>query len=311
MLSVQLSLLPGEPAPLQVQLYGVYDGHGTGFGDVVSAYIAQSLHKHFEQYLSGDLRSSSVGAAHAADARVQAALIHAFEQTDRDLMHNPMHSSASSESAGSPGLLCSSSAGSTATVAAVTDSAVYLAWAGDSRAIVLGTGVTLTCTPEHKADRQDEQDRIAAAGGRVFFNGGLRVMGMLATTRAIGDHDLRPYGVVPTPDVLKYERTGSEEYLVLASDGLWDVMSNEEVYEYAKKTWQKAGSVSLAREVGSAPPGILLGFPDGLLPLSGSTMQQTLSLALEQCNARSCGGLLDQRKSLSCPLGSSELPVAV
>jgi len=71
------------------------------------------------------------------------------------------------------------------------------------------------------------QDRIAAAGGRVFFNGGLRVMGMLATTRAIGDHDLRPYGVVPTPDVVKYERTGQEEYLVLASDGLWDVMSNE------------------------------------------------------------------------------------
>lgn len=131
MLSVQLSLLPGEPAPLQVQLYGVYDGHGTGFGDVVSAHIVQSLHKHFEQYLSGDLRSSSVDAAHAADARMQAALIHAFEQTDRDLMHNPMHSSASSESAGSSGLLCSSSAGSTATVAVVTDSAVYLAWAGE------------------------------------------------------------------------------------------------------------------------------------------------------------------------------------
>jgi hypothetical protein len=79
----------------------------------------------------------------------------------------------------------------------------------------------------------------------------------------------------------------------------------------AALTCCQAEPVSLAREVGSAPPGVLLGFPDGLLPLSGSTMQQTLSLALEQCNARSCGGLLDQRKSLSCPLGSSELPVAV
>jgi serine/threonine protein phosphatase PrpC len=131
MLSVQLSLLPGEaPASLQVQLYGVYDGHGTDFGDVVSAYIAQNLHKHFEQHLSGGQRSSSVDAAHAADAGMQAALIYAFEQTDRDLMQNPVHSSASTGAAGLSGLLCSSSAGSTATVAAVTDTAVYLAWAG-------------------------------------------------------------------------------------------------------------------------------------------------------------------------------------
>lgn len=71
------------------------------------------------------------------------------------------------------------------------------------------------------------QERLAAAGGRVFFNSGLRVMGILATTRAIGDHDLRPYGVVPTPDVLVLPRATEQEFLVLGSDGLWDVFNNQ------------------------------------------------------------------------------------
>jgi serine/threonine protein phosphatase PrpC len=71
------------------------------------------------------------------------------------------------------------------------------------------------------------QERLAAAGGRVFFNSGLRVMGILATTRAIGDHDLRPYGVVPTPDVLVLPRAAEQEFLALGSDGLWDVLNNQ------------------------------------------------------------------------------------
>jgi protein phosphatase 2C len=71
------------------------------------------------------------------------------------------------------------------------------------------------------------QERLAAAGGRVIFNSGLRVMGILATTRAIGDHDLRPYGVVPTPDVLELPRAAEHEFLVLGSDGLWDVLNNQ------------------------------------------------------------------------------------
>lgn len=71
------------------------------------------------------------------------------------------------------------------------------------------------------------QERVASQGGRVFFNSGMRVMGILATTRAIGDHDLQPYGVVPTPEVISIPRNDEQEFLVLASDGLWDVMSHE------------------------------------------------------------------------------------
>jgi serine/threonine protein phosphatase PrpC len=57
-------------------------------------------------------------------------------------------------------------------------------------------------------------------------------MGELAVSRAIGDHCLRPY-VIPEPELLLVERCAQDEVLVLASDGLWDVVSNQEAVDMA------------------------------------------------------------------------------
>lgn len=62
------------------------------------------------------------------------------------------------------------------------------------------------------------------AGGQVLFFNGHRVMGVLAMSRAIGDHCLRPY-VIPDPEITVLSRSAEDEVLLLASDGLWDVMS--------------------------------------------------------------------------------------
>jgi serine/threonine protein phosphatase PrpC len=58
------------------------------------------------------------------------------------------------------------------------------------------------------------QARIEKAGGMLLNNGGLRLMGMLATTRAIGDHDLQPYGLTPVPEVMHIPRRPDDEFLV-------------------------------------------------------------------------------------------------
>jgi protein phosphatase 2C len=74
-------------------------------------------------------------------------------------------------------------------------------------------------------DRPDELERIHAAGGRVIYWDGARVFGMLAMSRAVGD--LKPFGI-SDPEVRVVERKdGEDEFLILASDGLWDVVSNE------------------------------------------------------------------------------------
>jgi protein phosphatase 2C len=75
-------------------------------------------------------------------------------------------------------------------------------------------------------DRPDELERIQAAGGRVIYWDGARVFGMLAMSRAIGDGYLKPF-VISDPEVRVVERNdGEDEFLILASDGLWDVVSN-------------------------------------------------------------------------------------
>jgi protein phosphatase 2C len=70
------------------------------------------------------------------------------------------------------------------------------------------------------------QERVEKAGGQVLFWNGHRVMGVLAMSRAIGDHGLRPY-VISEPEVSVVSRTEDDEFLLLSSDGLWDVMNNQ------------------------------------------------------------------------------------
>ncbi|KAF9620628.1 hypothetical protein IFM89_013654 [Coptis chinensis] len=62
-------------------------------------------------------------------------------------------------------------------------------------------------------DRPDEMEGVEAAGGRVINWNGYRVLGMLATSRSI--------------EISVTEHTEKDEFVILASDGLWDAMSNE------------------------------------------------------------------------------------
>jgi protein phosphatase 2C len=81
-------------------------------------------------------------------------------------------------------------------------------------------------------------------------------MGELAVSRAIGDHCLRPY-VIPEPEVCMLERSPADEVLILASDGLWDVLSNQEAADMAAHTLHAAEAagvvgVAAARRAASA-----------------------------------------------------------
>ncbi|RLM61621.1 putative protein phosphatase 2C 37 [Panicum miliaceum] len=75
-------------------------------------------------------------------------------------------------------------------------------------------------------DRPDELARIEAAGGRVVYINGHRVRGILAMSRALGDRMLRPE-VIAEPEITITDRTPEDQCLILASDGMWDVIPNE------------------------------------------------------------------------------------
>lgn len=112
---------------------------------------------------------------------------------------------------------------------------IVCANAGDSRAILVRKDGSVTALSEdHKPTKPSEADRIIAAGGTI--EGG-RVCGQIALTRAIGDFEFkgdtsRPAHeqvLIAVPDVLEVSMLkGQEKYLIIACDGVWDVLTNEE-----------------------------------------------------------------------------------
>ncbi|KAL6841065.1 hypothetical protein ACP4OV_029034 [Aristida adscensionis] len=126
--------------------------------------------------------------------------------------------------------------GSTAVAALLVRDRLVVANAGDSRAVLARAAADppIPLSYDHKPDRPDELARIMAVGGRVVYNNGLRVRGILAMTRAIGDGFLRPE-VISEPDITITRRTAADECLVLASDGLWDALSNKFACDVARQ----------------------------------------------------------------------------
>ncbi|XP_065622022.1 protein phosphatase 2C 51 isoform X1 [Quercus suber] len=124
--------------------------------------------------------------------------------------------------------------GSTAVVAVVGGEELVVANCGDCRAVLFSGGVAFALSRDHKPDRPDELKRIEAAGGKVINWNGHRVLGVLTTSRSIGDHCLRPY-VISKPEVTVTKRSNNDEFLILASDGLWDVISNEVACQIVKR----------------------------------------------------------------------------
>lgn len=111
---------------------------------------------------------------------------------------------------------------------------MYVAWLGDSQAILVNGRDYIQLVNPHRPEQIEEKERIEAMGGSVVFWGTWRVNGQLAVSRAIGDVDYKPY-VTAEPDVTSYDLSGDEDFLLLACDGLWDVVSEkhavEEVYK--------------------------------------------------------------------------------
>ncbi|KAL0337255.1 UNVERIFIED_CONTAM: protein phosphatase 2C 7 [Sesamum calycinum] len=145
------------------------------------------------------------------------------------------------------------SVGSTAVVAVVCSTHIIVANCGDSRAVLYRGKVPMPLSVDHKPNREDECARIEAAGGKVINWDGYRVSGVLAVSRSIGDRYLRPY-VVADPEIMFVPRTKEDECLILASDGLWDVMTNEEACDFARRRillWHKKNGATLSKERGT------------------------------------------------------------
>lgn len=172
-------------------LYAVYDGHG---GADVAQFLAENFHSYFSQ-ATGSVRERMITAFKNADE-------HEFVKNDK---------------------WC----GSTATVVFIKNGIAHFAHAGDSRALLQSDDNAVDfATKDHKPTRDDERIRIKNAGGEVCFG---RVSGILAVSRAIGDYSIGKQLVISEPEYAERPLTKKNNFLILASDGLWDEMEEGEV----------------------------------------------------------------------------------
>lgn len=227
------------PVLKKCSYFAVFDGHA---GDFVSNYISENLidtilelwlnskdaitKVNSEKKVSGTDLSGPCQLNDTSELdRFKKNIKEGFLKIDSSMRDHPKFLSGEERS------------GTTAVTAFVTPESIIFANCGDSRAVLACNNEVKFGTYDHKPCNEEEKKRIENAGGSVMIR---RVNGSLAVSRALGDYDYKNVSGLPAteqlvsaePDLSVIERSDNDEFLILACDGVWDVMSNEEVVSY-------------------------------------------------------------------------------
>ncbi|XP_017565971.1 protein phosphatase, Mg2+/Mn2+ dependent, 1Ab [Pygocentrus nattereri] len=212
--------------------FAVYDGHA---GSQVARYCCEHLLEHITS--NPDFRGGGpgggdedAGASHSEPSveSVKNGIRTGFLQIDEHMRAISERKHGADRS------------GSTAVGIMISPEHFYFINCGDSRALLSRGGRVHFFTQDHKPSNPLEKERIQNAGGAVMIQ---RVNGSLAVSRALGDFDYKcVHGkgpteqlVSPEPEVYEIERAEAEdEFVVLACDGIWDVMTNEELCDFVR-----------------------------------------------------------------------------
>ena len=119
--------------------------------------------------------------------------------------------------------------GSTGITSLIRNNKLLVGNVGDCRALLLSNGKSIQMSIDQKPTNPEEMKRISSLGGIITNNLGVaRVNGVLAVSRAFGNRKLRKV-IRPDIEMMQRELTRDDDYLIMASDGLWDVLKNRDV----------------------------------------------------------------------------------
>lgn len=265
--------------------FGVYDGHGG-----VDAAVYAAAHVH-----------TNSGRHEAFFSNPEEALKAGFLQTDQNFVVKAQREGLRS--------------GTTGVSVLIQGRKLHVAWLGDSQAMMSRQGKAVQLMEPHKPEREDERKRIESMGGCVVYFGAWRVNGSLSVSRAIGDAEHKPY-VWGQPDTATFDLDGTEEFIVLACDGLWDVLSRDRVIEVVTDHGSRDGSakalVDEAKSCGSSDNiTVIIAFLDGERQASESppttkalpSLETTKSLTIPRARPNDAR---PGKKTSAVPLGHSQ-----
>ncbi|KAL9305291.1 putative protein phosphatase 2C 2 [Arabidopsis thaliana] len=193
--------LQGDP---KQAIFGVYDGHG---GPTAAEFAAKNL--------CSNILGEIVGGRN--ESKIEEAVKRGYLATDSEFLKEK-----------------NVKGGSCCVTALISDGNLVVANAGDCRAVLSVGGFAEALTSDHRPSRDDERNRIESSGGYVdTFNSVWRIQGSLAVSRGIGDAHLKQW-IISEPEINILRINPQHEFLILASDGLWDKVSNQEAVDIAR-----------------------------------------------------------------------------
>lgn len=199
-------------------ILGVFDGHA---GSGAAEFAGKHLHRYFMEH-----------AAFKTDPKL--ALEETFAKIESEICQQ----------------YSTTGDGTTAVVAYISNGKLLVGHVGDSEAVLCRGGKAIGLTEPHNAKASErERQRVRAAGG-LLVAGDTRVghpalnpnLFSIAVTRALGDILLksdeytkgRPSGLIAIPEICEMDLTDEDEFLVLACDGVWDVLNHQECADFVR-----------------------------------------------------------------------------
>lgn len=183
----------GDPNKI---LFCIFDGHG---GGQVSKYLQENFYKYMKNFYNYK--------------NYNAAFVEIFRKVDEDIK-----------------LLNCPNVGSTATIVYIekqkdNKKILYCANVGDSRCVLVSKNGVYRLSYDDRVKDPIENERINKNGGIIVNN---RVYGQLMLSRSFGDWKIKDVGVIVDPHITRFELDDDSLFVVIASDGVWDVLKDEE-----------------------------------------------------------------------------------
>ncbi|OMJ95521.1 hypothetical protein SteCoe_1121 [Stentor coeruleus] len=226
-----------------LHIFGVFDGHGPN-GHMVSKFLETQYPIILEKYISTLMTNPLKETYKKVFCKIISELDFQLKSSDIDILYS----------------------GSTLLTVFLTDTDCCCVSVGDSRALIGNFDTSWNMrvlNQEHKPSDFEEKQRIEKAGGRVeclkddLGNpiGPIRAWGNcfkspgLAMSRALGDTFAESFGVISEPDVNVFTLSSSDRFIVIATDGLWDSVSNQKVVELMSRFWVLGDFTSAAESL--------------------------------------------------------------
>ncbi|KAJ3445627.1 phosphatase 2c [Anaeramoeba flamelloides] len=192
----QETIVKGELRNIEIEnsdFFGLFDGHG---GREASEHVGNILPLKIKEKINNGMK-------------IEKAIHDSFVELHHEMLHWCLYS------------------GTTAVLIIILGNFVWVVNLGDSNAVLCRNGYAVGLTTPQKPNDKEEKKRIEESGGYVKDG---RVNGMLAVSRAFGDGYLKNV-ISAEPQINNFQLSSADSFIILACDGVWDVLSEEKAVE--------------------------------------------------------------------------------